>query len=171
MALFSTKELCLISIYFPVVEYVGVGSRTFPLVALMSSFCSASVVVPLVASAVHSWRALLALASIPSLVVPLFYKKVRFFKYIFASVLILWQTHIRFLPESPSWLLCKGRTELAAKELRRVGKVNGRCDEVIEIKKSIYNIHNMCQTFVCEIGHFRGSGPGSFRGDGGEEEV
>ena len=90
-------------------EYCGVSRRTIPLLVMMSSYTLASVTVPFIAAALPTWRHLLALACLPNLAV---------------------LAAFRVLPESPSWLLCKGEAERARQQLRTVGSVNGRGGKV-----------------------------------------
>ncbi len=110
--IFDAQAIRVSTLFLPIsaVEYVGTGSRTYPLLALMSSYCAASLAVPFVARALSSWRPLLAVAAAPALAVPL----------------LAWKV----LPESPGWLLCKGRVDAARRELEWVARVNGRNGKV-----------------------------------------
>ena len=71
---------------------------------MAGSYTFASIVIPIVAQVLPSWQVLLLLASLPKLLVIFSYK---------------------IIPESPSWLLCKGKIDEAQKMLEVVAKVNG----------------------------------------------
>jgi len=86
------------------VEYCGVSSRTVPLLMVMISYATASLTVPWVAMMLPSWRYLATLSSVAIL-----------------PVLLCW----KLIPESPSWLLVKGRHEEALAQLGMVARING----------------------------------------------
>merc|ERR1711971_994039 len=86
-----------------VVEYCGVSSRTVPLLMVMMSYTLASLTLPWVAMLMPSWRLLSLTAALAIL-----------------PILAGW----KLIPESPSWLLVKGRTKEALDQLERVARCN-----------------------------------------------
>ncbi len=86
-------------------EYCGVEYRTIPLLVMMSSYTAASLSIPFLTVVLPAWHYLLILATVPNVFVLLLYK---------------------FIPESPSWLMCRGHFVLAKKALKRVAKANGK---------------------------------------------
>lgn len=94
--------------YLLVVEYCGVTSRTYPLLMVMVSYSVASMTVPWLAFALSDWRHLAAIGA--ALILPII-------------------AGYKFIPESPSWLLVKGRTEDAKVILKRVAKINGTMED------------------------------------------
>jgi len=89
--------------YLIVVEYCGVSSRTVPLLMVMMSYTLASLTLPWVAMLMPSWRLLSLTAALAIL-----------------PILAGW----KLIPESPSWLLVKGRTKEALDQLERVARFN-----------------------------------------------
>lgn len=94
--------------YLLVVEYCGVKSRTFPLLMVMVSYSVASMTVPWLAFALNDWKQLAVIGSV--LILPII-------------------AGYKLIPESPSWLLVKGRTEEAKVILKRVAKINGTIED------------------------------------------
>ncbi|CAL4082215.1 unnamed protein product, partial [Meganyctiphanes norvegica] len=88
-----------------VVEYCGVGSRTIPLLTIMISYTMASLITPVLAWAIWDWQILLAVSSAPALLI------------IFAY---------RWIPESASWQIIKGRSDDARNQLEKVAITNKR---------------------------------------------
>ncbi|XP_045120504.1 organic cation transporter protein-like [Portunus trituberculatus] len=86
-----------------VVEYCGLKARVVPLFTIMVTYTLASIAAPAIAYLVWDWTYLTLIAAIPSLAFLLGFK---------------------WLPESASWLLTKGRVEAARTQLSRVAKVN-----------------------------------------------
>lgn len=88
-----------------VVEYCGLKSRTVPLLTVMATYTLASILTPLLAWLLWDWRHLALITSVPALLFVLLY---------------------RWIPESSSWLITRGKSDAARKQLERVAKVNGR---------------------------------------------
>lgn len=88
-----------------VVEYCGMEARVVPLFTIMATYTLASVAAPALAWLIWDWTALTLLASLPPIALILTY---------------------RWLPESASWLITRGRDRDARTQLARVAKVNGR---------------------------------------------
>ena len=99
-------------VYFTAVEYCGVKTRTYPLLAVMASYTSASLAIPLLAKILPAWRSMKMLAAFPNLLV-------------IAAYFIGW------IPESLSWLICKNQMDRARTALVTVAKINGKDLEVI----------------------------------------
>jgi len=99
-----------------VVEYCGVSSRTVPLMMVMVSYTFASLTVPWLAMALSSWRSLAIIST--TAIVP---------------VLALY----RYIPESVSWLVVKGRIDDAVKQLKFVAKINNKEFKEEEVTKSL----------------------------------
>merc|ERR1712032_1303914 len=93
----------ILTVFCAVVEYCGVSSRTVPLLMVMMSYSLASLTLPWVAMLMPSWRLLALTASLAVL-----------------PVLFCW----KLIPESPSWLLVKGRVDEALAQLARVAACN-----------------------------------------------
>ena len=89
----------------PAVEYCGKSRRTAPLLVMMSSYALGSLTIPFLTKILPSWHYLAAFATFPNLIVLLGYK---------------------WVPESPSWLLCKGKFEIARLMLNQVARINGK---------------------------------------------
>ena len=90
-------------------------TRTYPLLAVMASYTSASLAIPLLAKILPAWRSMKMIAVFPNLLV-------------IAAYFIGW------IPESLSWLICKNRMERAQKAVMTVAKVNGTDLEVQHFK-------------------------------------
>ena len=86
-------------------EYCGKSRRTAPLLTMMTSYALGSLTIPFLTKVLPSWHYLAAFATFPNLIVLLGYK---------------------WVPESPSWLLCKGKFEMARLMLNFVARVNGK---------------------------------------------
>jgi len=102
--------------YLIVVEYCGVSSRTVPLLMVMMSYTLASLTVPWVAMVLPTWRLLSVIAAVAIL-----------------PVVLCW----RVIPESPSWLLVKGRQDEAISQLSLVARCNSEYFQETEIKKEL----------------------------------
>ena len=87
----------------------------------MVSNTLASVAVPALAMFLPNWRALILIAICP---IPL----------------ILLASFFGFVPESLSWLICEGKTELVRKTIEKVAQVNGRSLQV-NISVALFDIH------------------------------
>jgi len=92
--------------YLIAVEYCGVRTRTYPLLAVMVSYTFASLAIPLLAKILPAWRSLKMIAVFPNLLV-------------IGAYILGW------IPESLSWLICKNKIERAKETLVSVAKVNG----------------------------------------------
>ncbi|KAK4289554.1 hypothetical protein Pmani_037484 [Petrolisthes manimaculis] len=90
-------------VFVLVVEYCGLKSRVIPLLSLMVSYTLLSIVTSVLAWVVWEWRVLLCVAPVCCLVLTL---------------------ATRWLPESASWLIAKGRDEDATLQLTRVARIN-----------------------------------------------
>lgn len=88
-----------------VVEYCGLKSRVVPLLTIMMTYTLASIFTPLLALVLWDWRTLALITSIPALFISLLY---------------------RWIPESSSWLITRGRSQAARKQLETVARINGR---------------------------------------------
>ncbi|XP_042872771.1 organic cation transporter protein-like [Penaeus japonicus] len=88
-----------------VVEYCGMDSRVVPLLTIMMTYTIGSILAPSLAWLVWDWKTLALLSSTPALLFLLMY---------------------RWIPESSSWLIARGRSQLATEQLEKVAKVNGR---------------------------------------------
>jgi len=109
--------------YLLAIEYVGVKSRVWPLLVMMASYSAASCLTPFAASAMADWRPLLLLSCLPNVLM----------------IVLGW----KWLPESPSWLLCKGKIDDAKKVLTKVAKVNRNYTQV---RKVPFNASTSVQT-------------------------
>lgn len=92
--------------YLIAVEYCGVRTRTYPLLAVMVSYTFASLAIPLLAKILPAWRSLKMIAVFPNLLV-------------IGAYILGW------IPESLSWLICKNKIQRAKETLVSVAKVNG----------------------------------------------
>ena len=81
----------------------------------------ASVAVPALAMFLPNWRALILIAICP---IPL----------------IILASFFGFVPESLSWLICEGKTELVRQTIEKVAQVNGKSLQV-NINATFYHIH------------------------------
>lgn len=86
-----------------VVEYCGLKARVVPLFTIMVTYTVASIAAPAIAYLVWDWTNLTLIAALPALAFLLGFK---------------------WLPESASWLLTKGKVEAARTQLSRVAKIN-----------------------------------------------
>lgn len=83
---------------------------------VMMSYTLASLTVPWLAMALPTWRLLAMAAALAVL-----------------PVLFCW----KLIPESPSWLLVKGRTDEALAELGKVARWNGKDFQVEAARKEL----------------------------------
>lgn len=110
--------MCIIPLsedpYVLSLEYIGPRWRTLPIVLWALSYIIFSMLCPWLAYGIHSWTYLSVCTSMPLLLIVLF---------------------MRFIPESASWLLTRGRNEDAVKYLRKVAFFNKRdIPENLELK-------------------------------------
>ena len=90
----------------PAVEYCGVKTRTYPLVAVMAAYTTASLAIPLLAKILPAWRSLKMIA-------------------VFPNLLVIAAHFLGWIPESLSWLLCKNKVEEAQSTIHSVARING----------------------------------------------
>lgn len=93
--------------YLIAVEYCGVKTRTYPLLAVMASYTFASLAIPLLAKILPAWRSLKMIA-------------------VFPNMLVIGAYFLGWIPESLSWLLVKNKIQRAKETLAIVAKVNGK---------------------------------------------
>jgi len=93
--------------YLIAVEYCGVKTRTYPLLAVMASYTSASLAIPLLAKILPAWRSMKMIA-------------------VFPNLLVIGAYFIGWIPESLSWLICKNQMDRAKTALITVARVNGK---------------------------------------------
>jgi len=93
--------------YLIAVEYCGVKNRTYPLLAVMASYTSASLAIPLLAKILPAWRSMKMIA-------------------VFPNLLVIGAYFVGWIPESLSWLICKGQMDRARTALNTVAKINGK---------------------------------------------
>lgn len=86
-------------------EYIGVKKRTIVIILWSMGYIVFSAICPWIAYSLHDWRLLCILTSAPLAVIPILGK---------------------FIPESASWLLTRGRKNEAVKLLKTVARVNRR---------------------------------------------
>lgn len=86
-------------------EYIGVKKRTIVIILWSMGYILFSAICPWIAYALHDWRLLCIITSVPLAIIPILGK---------------------FIPESASWLLTRGRKNEAVKLLKTVAQVNGR---------------------------------------------
>ena len=91
--------------YLIAVEYCGVRTRTYPLLAVMVSYTSASLAIPLLAKILPAWRSMKMIA-------------------VFPNLLVIGAYFIGWIPESLSWLICKKQMDRARTALVTVAKIN-----------------------------------------------
>ena len=96
------------------VEYCGIKTRTYPLLADMVSFTSASLAIPLLAKILPAWRSLKMIA-------------------VFPNLLVIGAYFIGWVPESLSWLICTNQMDRARTALVTVAKINRKDLEVNNI--------------------------------------
>ncbi|XP_042216266.1 organic cation transporter protein-like [Homarus americanus] len=87
-----------------VVEYCGLESRVVPLLTIMMTYTTVSIITPALAWVIWDWYTLVLISGIFPLVLLLTY---------------------RWIPESSSWLIAQGKSEAARAQLSTVAKVNG----------------------------------------------
>lgn len=104
--------------YMIVLEYCDETTRIRPLLTVMLSYSLSSIFTPLLSMYLTNWQSLLAIATVPNMVVICAY---------FCGI----------VPESPAWLLCKGRVDQAVKMLSTVAKVNGVDIKNMEFQKLV----------------------------------
>ena len=100
-----------VSITFLAVEYCGVKTRTYPLLAVMASYTSASLAIPLLAKILPAWRYMKMIA-------------------VFPNLLVIGAYFVGWIPESLSWLICKNQMDRAKTALVTVARVNRKGLEV-----------------------------------------
>lgn len=110
--------MCIIPLsedpYVLSLEYIGPRWRTLPIVLWALSFIIFSMLCPWLAYGIRNWTYLSVCTSMPLLLVVVF---------------------MRFVPESASWLLTRGRNEAAVRYLQRVAFFNKRhIPENLELK-------------------------------------
>ena len=103
--------------YCAVVEYCGIASRTLPLMTMIVSYTLASLLLPILTALLPSWNLLAFIAASSVLPVLLCWRCV-------CSHECLFNCTIRLVPESPSWLLVKGRQGEALQQLEKIAKWN-----------------------------------------------
>lgn len=84
-------------------EYIGVKKRTIVIILWSMGYIIFSAICPWIAYALHDWRLLCILTSVPLAIIPILGK---------------------FIPESASWLLTRGRKKEAIKLLKTVARIN-----------------------------------------------
>ena len=102
--------------YLIAVEYCGVKTRTYPLLAVMVSYTSASLAIPLLAKILPAWRSMKMIA-------------------VFPNLLVIGAYFIGWIPESLSWLICKKQMDRARTALVTVAKINQKDLEVSKLKE------------------------------------
>eukprot|EP00093_Oithona_nana_P010790 10790.XXX_417320_413844_1 [CDS] Oithona nana genome sequencing. len=91
--------------YMLVLEYCSEKDRIIPLWTVMLSYSLSSILTPVMSMYLSSWRALLAMATLP-------------------NFLVILADFFGLIPESLRWLLCKGRKENALKLVHKIAKFN-----------------------------------------------
>jgi len=91
--------------YMLVLEYCEERARIIPLWTIMFSYSLSSILTPLLAMYLNSWRVLLAIATLPNLIV------------VVADL-------CQFIPESIRWLICKGKHSEAMNILLKIARWN-----------------------------------------------
>ena len=91
--------------FFAVLEYCSEKDRIIPLWTVMLSYSLSSILTPVMSMYLSSWRALLAMATLP-------------------NFLVILADFFGLIPESLRWLLCKGRKENALKLVHKIAKFN-----------------------------------------------
>ena len=91
--------------YLIAVEYCGIKTRTYPLLAVMLSYTSASLAVPFLAKILPNWRSMNMIAVFPNLLGIVAY-------------------FTGWLPESLAWLICTNQMDRARTALVTVAKAN-----------------------------------------------
>ncbi|XP_071035046.1 carcinine transporter [Parasteatoda tepidariorum] len=85
-------------------EYIGVKKRTLVIIIWSMGYIIFSAICPWIAYSLRDWRLLCVITSVPLAAIPIFGK---------------------FVPESASWLLTRGRQKEAIALLKTVARVNG----------------------------------------------
>ncbi|GBM98793.1 Carcinine transporter [Araneus ventricosus] len=86
-------------------EYIGVKKRTIVIIIWSMGYIAFSAICPWIAYGLRDWRLLCVITSAPLAAIPLFGK---------------------FVPESASWLLTRGRKKEAVELLKTVARINKR---------------------------------------------
>ena len=81
------------------------------MLAVMASYTSASLAIPLLAKILPAWRSMKMIA-------------------VFPNLLVIGAYFIGWIPESLSWLICKNQMDRAKAALITVARVNGKDLEV-----------------------------------------
>ena len=104
-------------------EYCGVKTRTYPLLAVMASYTTASLAIPLLAKILPAWRSMKMIA-------------------VFPNLLVIGAYFVGWIPESLSWLICKNQMDKARTALVNVAKINQKdlevCYEILAYEKMYY---------------------------------
>ena len=100
-----TKNDFFFFFFFAVLEYCSEKDRIIPLWTVMLSYSLSSILTPVMSMYLSSWRALLAMATLP-------------------NFLVILADFFGLIPESLRWLLCKGRKENALKLVHKIAKFN-----------------------------------------------
>ena len=119
---------------FSVLEYCSEQARIIPLWTVMLSYSLSSILTPVMSMYLSSWRALLAIATLPNFVVIL-------------------ADFFHLIPESLRWLLCKGRKDNALKLVQKIAKFNRvqlNVSITFDYKKSGDNLALPCRTRNCK---------------------
>ena len=82
-------------------------TRTYPLLALMVSYTLASLVLPVLAKVLVSWRYMKMIA-------------------VFPNLLVIGAYFVGWIPESLSWFICKNQIDEAKAALIAVARINGK---------------------------------------------
>lgn len=92
-----------------------------------------------------NWRKLLFVISLPVLVLTILFSYEKFNSNVWVAYWLTLCILFRWIPESPRWLLCKGRTEDAAKVFNQIAKWNNRpeisYEEVQSLQQEILKQH------------------------------
>ena len=116
-------------------EYCGVKTRTYPLLAVMASYTTASLAIPLLAKILPAWRSMKMIA-------------------VFPNLLVIGAYFVGWIPESLSWLICKNQMDKARTALVNVAKINQKdlevCYEILAYEKMYYFY---CIIFIDIFGH------------------
>lgn len=91
--------------YLIAVEYCGIKTRTYPLLAVMASYTTASLAIPLLAKILPAWRSMKMIA-------------------VFPNLLVIGAYFMGWIPESLSWLICKKQMDRARTALVTVARIN-----------------------------------------------
>ena len=116
------------------VEYCGVKTRTYPLLAVMASYTSASLAIPLLAKILPAWRSMKMIA-------------------VFPNLLVIGAYFIGWIPESLSWLICKNQMDRAKTALITVARVNGK-DLEVRISLSSIQVYESLILLISAFSHY-----------------